>query len=74
MQVIKGRYAIVRIIKNLLNQATCRHTHMFHLNLPQEHWLFKQRDGHYKDMGIHGQLQIRGCYICGKLWAHDYGA
>ena len=73
MQVIKGKYAIIRIIKRLWNQETCQHTHVFHYDIPQEHWLSKL-DGTYKDMGIHGQLQIRGCYICGKVWAHDYGA
>lgn len=74
MRAVKGRYVLLRIIKGLWIQETCKHTHVFHHAMPQEHWLSRQENGIYKNMGKHGQLQIRGCYICGKVWAYDWGA
>jgi len=74
MQRIKARSRVLRILKRLWKQGTCKHTHIFHHDLPSECWLSRQSDGTYKNMGKHGYLQIRGCYICGKVWAYDYGA
>ncbi len=57
-------------IKQHFRQLFCEHTHTFKLNIPEAHWF----DNAGVDKGRHGQLQLRGCYICGKVWVVDYGA
>ena len=64
----------LRQLQTFVRRNKCKHTHIFIINLPHENWYSLQPDGKYKNMGKHEQLQLRGCYICGKVWAHDYGA
>jgi len=57
-------------IKQYFRQLFCEHTHTFRLSIPEAHWF----DSTGIDKGQHGQPQLRGCYICGKVWVVDYGA
>ena len=61
-------------LKIFVRRSKCEHTHIFKINLKNEDWYSLQENGKYKNMGKHGYLQLKGCYICGKVWAHDYGA
>jgi hypothetical protein len=55
-----------------IKRKTCKHTHIFKHDLPNEYWYSLQENGKYKRMGqIHG-LQIKGCYVCGKVWAVNW--
>jgi hypothetical protein len=65
---------LLRQLQPFVGSNKCKHTHIFKMELKNEHWHILQEDGKYKDMGKHGQLQIWGCYICGKVWAYDSGA
>jgi len=57
-------------IKQFSRQLFCEHTHTFRLDIPDADW-FNSED---ENKGYHGSLQLRGCYICGKVWVVDYGA
>ena len=58
-------------IKQFCRQLFCEHTHTFRMNIPDNVPWF---DNEGTNKGRHGQLQLRGCYICGKVWVIDYGA
>ena len=57
-------------LKQFFRSLFCEHTHTFRINLDNASWF----DSEGVDKGRHGQLQLRGCYICGKVWVADYGA
>lgn len=57
-------------IKQFFRHLFCEHTHTFRMNLTEVPWF----DNEGVNKGRHGQLQLRECYICGKVWVIDYGA
>lgn len=65
---------LIKAIRKLRRQEKCQHTHMSKQNLDGIHWYSLRKDRKYKDMGEHGSLQLRCCYICGKVWVIDVGA
>lgn len=50
-------------IKQFFRQLFCEHTHTFRIGISKAH-----------RKGRHGQLQLRGCYVCGKIWVVDHRA
>ncbi len=59
------RVRCIRIVKRL----RCDHSHTFTAHVQNAHWF-----SYGEKQGQHKEIEICGCYKCGKVWCRDFAA
>jgi len=67
-QAVRSR--LPRPVHQFIRVTLCPHTHTFRYKMDGARWV--NYVGKHK--GEHPGLELCGCYLCGKVFAHDYKA